>query len=102
VTEYKDPTAFLPKPEDVVEAVKVNQATALRVVNAFADSVKSVTPATFGKLPTPEQLSEFVDRAYEAAGEVLAAQREFAHALVNTANTAYEAATKAVRDATAA
>jgi hypothetical protein len=102
VTEYKDPTAFLPKPEDVVEAVKVGQQSALRVVNAWTESVQSVTPASFGKLPTPEQLTEYVDRAYEAAAEVLAAQREFAQALVHTASTGYEAATKAVRDASAA
>jgi hypothetical protein len=102
VTEYKAPTAFLPKPEDVVEAVKAGQQTMLRVVNAFADGVRSTTPVAVGTLPSQEQLTEYVDRTFEVATEVLAAQREFAHAVVQTASTAYEAATKAVRDATAA
>jgi hypothetical protein len=102
VAEIKDPTAYLPKPEDVLEAVKTGQQTALRVVNAWTDSVRSVTPVAFGTLPTPEQLSEYVDRAFDTANEVLAAQREFAQAVVHSAGTAYEAATKAVRDVTAA
>jgi len=102
VTEYKDQTAFLPKTEDVVEAVKAGQQTVLRVVNAVTESVQSLTPATLGTLPSQEQLTEYVDRAYEVANEVLAAQREWAHAILQTASTAYEAATKAVRDATAA
>ena len=102
MSEYKDPTAYLPKPEDVAEALKVGQQSALRVVNAFTDSVRSATPVPFGTVPSQDQLSEYVDRAFDVAGEVLAAQREFARAVVHTAGTAYEAATRAVRDATAA
>jgi hypothetical protein len=100
MSETKVP--FLPQPEEFLEAVKQGQQTALRVVNAFAESVQSASPATLGTLPTREQLTEYVDRAYEVASEVLAAHREFTQALVESAGTAYESATKAVRDATAA
>jgi hypothetical protein len=100
VTDTK--VTFLPRPEEFIEAVKQTQQTALRVVNAWAESVQSASPATFGKLPTKEQLTEYVDRAYEVASELLAAHREFTQAIVESAGTAYESATKAVRDATAA
>lgn len=75
--------------QQVLEAVRSNQAAVVDAVRTWADSVQQLVPEVpsvpgADALPSP---TELVDRAYEFASELLAAQREFTHELLRAAGT---------------
>lgn len=75
--------------QQVLEAVRTNQAAVVDAVRTWADSVQQLIPPApevpgTDALPSP---TELVDRAYEFASELLAAQRDFTHELLKAAGT---------------
>lgn len=75
--------------QQVLDAVKSNQAAVVDAVRTWAESVQKLIPDVDAAsvpgadaLPSPADL---VDRAYEFASELLAAQRDFTHELLAAA-----------------
>lgn len=70
--------------QQVVEAVRSNQSAVVDAVRSWAESVQRLIPEmpstpVSNALPDP---AELVDRAFDFASELLAAQREFTHELL--------------------
>lgn len=76
--------------QQVLEAVRTSQAAVVDAVRTWAESVQKMIPETptvpgvpgADAVPSP---AELVDRAYEFASELLAAQRDFTHELLRAA-----------------
>ena len=84
--------------EQVLEGVQKSQESIVEAVQAWADAVKRLTPS----LPTSSNLTEklpqpaeLIDNAYDFAGQLLAAQRQFAHELLQATTTVTEPAKQA-------
>jgi hypothetical protein len=85
--------------EQVLEGVRKSQDSIVEAVQAWADSVKRLTPqlptAKLGEeLPQPVEL---IDKAFDFAGQLLAAQRQFAHEVLKAATPGAEQAEKTAK-----
>lgn len=84
-------TEMLDSLEDqVLEAVRQSQDAVVKAVKTWADAGKNLVPDLPGlpALPFADQLpnpSEFMDSAFDFADRFIAAQREFATAVVDAA-----------------
>jgi hypothetical protein len=75
--------------DQLLGAVKTSQAVVLDGVRAWSDAIGAVTPSSLSlakvpgadALPTP---AELVELSFDFTGKLLAAQREFADALLST------------------
>jgi hypothetical protein len=82
--------------EQVLVGVRRSQDSIVEAVQAWADAVKRLTP----QLPTAKlgeelpQPAELIDNAFDFAGQLLAAQRQFAHEVLKAATPGAESVEK--------
>ena len=87
-----------------LEYVKAGQETATRSVQAWAESVQQLVPAT-PSLPSRDLFpkpAELVDGYFEFAEQLLTLQREFANSVLSAVTPAFQAAESAADRAAAA
>lgn len=86
--------------DQVLETVKQGQEAIVKAVRTWADASKNLIP-DLPALPFAEQLpntSDMVESAFAFCDKMLAAQREFAAAILDAAKPVFGAADKAVKN----
>lgn len=86
--------------EQVLDGVRRSQDSIVEAVQAWADAVKRLTPQLPNASKLGEQLpqpAELVDNAFDFAGQLLAAQRQFAHELLQAATPVTEPVKKTAK-----
>jgi hypothetical protein len=89
--------------DQVLETVKQGQEAIVKAVRTWADTSKNLIP-DLPALPFADQLpntSELVENAFAFADKLIAAQREFAAAILDAAKPVFGAADKAVKNGAA-
>lgn len=91
--------------EQALDYLRQGQEAVVSAVSVWADTVSQIVPTT-SELTATDQLpdpSDVIDGVYDFTGQVLAAQREFAHKVLAASAPAWGAASKAAtRQAAAA
>lgn len=83
-----------------LEYVRSSQEAVVQAVQAWADSVQQLAPkasAFSGRNDLPQPV-ELVDSVFDFAGDLLAAQREFAHQLLAAAAPAVKSTTETAQE----
>jgi len=89
--------------DQVFETVKQGQEAIVKAVRTWADASKNIIP-DLPALPFADQMpntSELVENAFAFADKLIAAQREFATAILDAAKPVFGAADKAVKNGAA-
>lgn len=78
--------------DQVLEAVRQSQDTVVKAVKTWADAGKNLIP-DLPALPFADQLpnpSELIDKTFDFADRMIAAQREFAAAVIDAAKPLWD------------
>ena len=81
--------------DQVLDGVRKSQQAIVEAVQAWADTVKRLTPEVPSAAKVTEQMpepAELIDNAFDFASQLLAAQRQFAHDVLAAATPAPEPA----------
>jgi hypothetical protein len=86
--------------DQILESVKQGQEAIVKAVRTWADTSKNLIP-DLPPLPFADQLpnvSDLVENGFAFADKLIAAQREFAAAILDAAKPVYAATDKAVKN----